>query len=303
VAKMFPGSLPTWKIIGLGACFLGLGLSSCPFQTPFWFLDPPALMPVLDEFGNTIADKVWVEFGRIMNHKCVDYFRVVYTKSDKSGVTQVTSDRIDRNAYGTQITVVPCTLYTFRVVGYEEFHGTGRRFKMKSKEVNFTLDYTPKFIKKPTVMEKVASPNSRARNIRAIHPYTTTTPAPTTEPFLAITILWDLSYIDFPICLDRVEFQYLNIQWDESSFTETFDNPKNRMFFVVNNKKLPCDEEFSFTAKAFGVNGHHTNTTWDPPSCISTTPPPTTEGSTPPEFVRCHSGASFVFLALFCTDQ
>jgi hypothetical protein len=127
---------------------------------------------------------------------------------------------------------------------------------MKSKEVNFTLDYTPKFIKKPTVMEKVASPNSRARNIRAIHPYTSTTPAPTTEPFLAITILWDLSYIDFPICLDRVEFQYLNIQWDESSFTETFNNPKNRMFFVVNNKKLPCDEEFSFTAKAFGVNGN-----------------------------------------------
>ena len=127
---------------------------------------------------------------------------------------------------------------------------------MKSQEVNFTLDYTPKFIKKPTVMEKVASPNSRARNIRAIHPYTTTTPAPTTEPFLAITILWDLSYIDFPICLDRVEFQYLNIQWDESSFTETFNNPKNRMFFVVNNKKLPCDEEFSFTAKAFGVNGN-----------------------------------------------
>ena len=33
-----------------------------------------------------------------MNHKCVDYFRIVYTKSDKSGVTQVTSDRIDRNA-------------------------------------------------------------------------------------------------------------------------------------------------------------------------------------------------------------
>ena len=146
--------------------------------------------------------------------------------------------------------------FYIRIVGYEEFHGTGRRFKMKSQEVNFTLDYTPKFIKKPTVMEKVASPNSRARNIRAIHPYTSTTPAPTTEPFLAITILWDLSYIDFPICLDRVEFQYLNIQWDESSFTETFNNPKNRMFFVVNNKKLPCDEEFSFTAKAFGVNGN-----------------------------------------------
>lgn len=301
MASLVRGNYPTWKVFWLVACILGLGFSSCPFQTPFGFHDSPQLKPVLDEFGNTNPEKVWIDFGRIINRKCVDYFRVTYSKSDKSGVTQITSDRIDRNAYGTEVAVVPCTLYTFRVVGYEEFHGMGRQFKMESNEVNFTLDYTPQFLKKPIVMEKVASPNSRARNIRAIHPYTTTTPATTTEPFLVITIIWDLSYIDFPICLDRVEFQYLNIEWDESSFTKTFDNPKKRMFFVVNNKKLPCDEEFSFTAKAFGVNGLYTNTTWDPPSCISTTPPPTTEGSTPPEFVRCHSGASFVFLYLFCT--
>ena len=54
----FARSLSTWKVIGLGACLLALGMTSCPFQAPFYFLDPPALMPVLDEFGNTIPDKV-----------------------------------------------------------------------------------------------------------------------------------------------------------------------------------------------------------------------------------------------------
>ena len=32
---------------------------------------------------------------------------------------------------------------------------------------------------------------------------TTTTERTTTEPFLTIQIVWDLGYIDFPICLDR----------------------------------------------------------------------------------------------------
>ena len=90
------------------------------------------------------------------------------------------------------------------------------------------------------------------------------------------------------------------------------------MSFVVSNKQLPCNDEFVFVVKAYGVNGNiyfwkalalktinfnlgdHTNTTWYPPSCVSTTPEPTTEGSTPPEFERCHAGASFVFLHLFC---
>ena len=107
--------------------------------------------------------EVWIEFGRINNLKCVDYFRVTYIKSDKTGVTTVTSDPINRLEKGAQMTVVPCTLYTFRVAAYEEFHGTGRRFKMLSNEVNFTLDYTPKFIKNPIVWEKKASALSNAR--------------------------------------------------------------------------------------------------------------------------------------------
>ena len=55
-------------------------------------------------------------------------------------------------------------LYYLRVAAYEEFHGTGKRFKMMSSEVNFTLDYTPKFIKAPIVWEKKASPLSNVRH-------------------------------------------------------------------------------------------------------------------------------------------
>ena len=126
---------------------------------------------------------------------------------------------------------------------------------MLSNEVNFTLDYAPKFIKEPIVWEKVASPLSRSRKTRGIHPYSSTREPTTTEPFLVISTVWDLTYIDFPICLDRVEFEYLNKEWNEASFTEKFDSPKNRMSFIVTNKKLPCNEEFIFIAKVYGVNG------------------------------------------------
>ena len=84
---------------------------------------------------------------------------------------------------------------------------------------------------------------------------TTTTERTTTEPFLTIQTVWDLTYIDFPICLDRVEFEYLNLEWQEAQFTEVFDDPQNRMSFVVSNKQLPCNDEFVFVVKAYGVNG------------------------------------------------
>ncbi len=36
----------------------GLCLTSCPFQSPLHFKDDPVIQPVLDEFGNTMADQV-----------------------------------------------------------------------------------------------------------------------------------------------------------------------------------------------------------------------------------------------------
>ena len=58
----------------------------------------------------------------------------------------------------------------------------------------------------------------------------------------------------------RVEFEYLNLEWQEAPFTEVFDDPKDRMSFIISNKQLPCNDEFIFVAKAYGVNGkiaHH----------------------------------------------
>ena len=69
--------------------------------------------------------------------------------------------------------MVPCTQYKFKVAAYEFFHGTGKIFPVWSKEVGivssragwkklflfsqveFVLDYTPKFIVPPIVYEKV----------------------------------------------------------------------------------------------------------------------------------------------------
>ena len=53
----------------------------------------------------------------------------------------------------------------------------------------------------------------------------------------------------------RVEFEYLNMEWQEAPFTEVFDDPKDRMSFIISNKQLPCNDEFIFVAKAYGVNG------------------------------------------------
>ena len=59
-----------------------------------------------------------------------------------------------------------------------------------------------------------------------------------------------------------MDFEYLNIEWQESLFTEVFDDPKDRMSFIISNKQLPCNDEFVFVAKAYGVNGkHHLMTT------------------------------------------
>ena len=53
--------------------------------------------------------------------------------------------------------------------------------------------------------------NYIVRDKRGIYPYTTTSTTPTTEPYIVITVSWDLSLIDFPICLAKVVFTYYNI--------------------------------------------------------------------------------------------
>ena len=74
--------------------------------------------------------------------------------------------------------------------------------------------------------------------------------------FLAIWFVFVGYNVD---CFLRVEFEYLNLEWQEALFTETFDDPQSRMSFVVSNKQLPCNDEYIFVAKAYGVNGKKNN--------------------------------------------
>ena len=50
---------------------LGLSLSSCPFQSPFYFMDSPLLESVLDEFGNIIPDQVGLQQRCSFPSECV----------------------------------------------------------------------------------------------------------------------------------------------------------------------------------------------------------------------------------------
>ena len=62
------------------------------------------------------------------------------------------------------------------------------------------------------------------------------------------------------------------MEWNEAPFTEVFDDPKDRMSFIISNKQLPCNDEFVFVAKAYGVNGkHNLLTTADLTSCVQVT--------------------------------
>ena len=49
----------------------------------------------------------------------------------------------------------------------------------------------------------------------------------------------------------------MHLEWQEALYTEVFDDPQNRMSFVVSNKQLPCNDEFVFVVKAYGVNGNY----------------------------------------------
>ena len=69
-----------------------------------------------------------------------------------------------------------------------------------------------------------------------------------------------------------------------------YNETTGREGFVVHNKQLPCDDEFAFMVKVvvdhhpvssststphsqvYGVSGKYSNTSWNPPSCVSTTP-------------------------------
>ena len=71
----------------------------CQFQTPFYFVERPSVVTVVDSSGQMVADRsmsipnifcvtnyfvmlyrVRVSWGRVQNFKCVDYFQVLSTR-------------------------------------------------------------------------------------------------------------------------------------------------------------------------------------------------------------------------------
>jgi len=283
--------------------FIPLAWSGCPFQNPFWFLDTPTVVTVVDSDGNMVADRVRVSWGRVENFKCVDYFQIEYFEpNDKPGTFGV-SERIARHNNSFDIDVKPCRDYLFIVVASEDWKGMRVDYRQGSSAVSFRVDYAPKFINPPVVIEKrvrQSKPGSgwngrrkreEEREKRNLYrPFkwkkpttTTTTTTTTTEPPYQLWVSWRQSDIDWPTCLDYFEFDYYDNVYNESIWKKTLKGPfDKKMEFEVINIQVPCDEDFTFITRVYGMTGEFQNDVWTPPSCIITTPEPTTTTPIPP---------------------
>jgi len=136
--------------------------AGCPFQNPFWFLDRPTVVTVVDSQGKMVPDRVRVSWGRLENFKCVDYFQIeYYEKDDRAGTVQM-SDRINRHRSSHDIDIKPCIDYLFKVIASEDWNGMREDFKMASDVITFRVDYAPRFKRPPKVIErKIRVPKAR----------------------------------------------------------------------------------------------------------------------------------------------
>merc|ERR550517_1748822 len=115
---------------------------------------------------------------------------------------------------------------------------------------------------------------------------TTTEPPP--EP-VNIRISWRLNQIDYPTCLDYFVVDYYDITYNESTYsrslTSLFLSLSHRTLgrpfgptlqMDIGSDSVPCDSEFRYILRVFGLTGATTTVPWTPPSCIFTTQAPTT---------------------------
>jgi len=136
--------------------------AGCPFQNPFWFLDRPTVVTVVDSQGKMVPDRVRVSWGRLENFKCVDYFQIEYYEKDDRAGTVKMSDRINRHRSSHDIDIKPCIDYLFKVIASEDWNGMREDFKMASDVITFRVDYAPRFKKPPKVIErKIRVPKAR----------------------------------------------------------------------------------------------------------------------------------------------
>ncbi|TRY69072.1 hypothetical protein TCAL_15078 [Tigriopus californicus] len=270
--------------------------SGCPFQNPFWFAEKPMVVPVLDEQNSVVPNKIRLMWGRMENFKCVDYFQVEYFQRQNPGGTVQMTSRINRHRRSVEIDVIPCTEYFFKVIASEDWKGMREDFKMFSEVVGYKLEYTPKFITPPTVTERrkgeMTELDRRAQRRRerqrvqqqyhsrygepmpaddALAPQFTEAP----EEF-TIKVSWKLSDIDYPECLSHFVIDYYDTLYNETGFSRTIGRP-----FQQPNVIVPCELDYEFYLRVFGLTNDHTLSYWTPPSCIVTTPAPTSTTELP----------------------
>jgi len=295
--------------------------AGCPFQNPFFFVDRPSVVTVVDSEGQMVADRVRVSWGRLENFKCVDYFQIEYYEKDDMAGTVKMSGRINRHRRSHDIDIKPCTDYHFKVIASEDWNGMREDFKMASDTITFRVDYAPRFKRAPKVIErKIRMPRTRRPGRRSRREVTeptvwfpedlaqganltlesnerqkrwalfeevgqvpTSPPPPEPDVPYNILVQWKLNDLDWPTCLDYFEFDYYDIVYNESAFMKTFSRPfpSEHMEFELKSTEVPCSVDFTFITRVFGKTGDFSLSTWTPPSCIMTTPEPTTTTPAP----------------------
>ena len=93
-----------------------------------------------------------------------------------------------------------------------------------------------------------------------------------------------MSDIDWPMCVEKVEFLYVNLANNVVKFNKEFKLPfdKKMYEFDLDDKLIPCNDNFDYVTKVYGKNGNSSMSHWTPPSCKKTTPAPTTTTTAAP---------------------
>ena len=88
----------------------------CQFQNPFYFIDRPSVVTVVDSSGQMVADRVRVTWDRVQNFKCVDYYQIEYWNEEEPTESFAISEKINRHRSSHDITIKPCRNYLFKVL-------------------------------------------------------------------------------------------------------------------------------------------------------------------------------------------
>ena len=88
--------------------------------------------------------------------------------------------------------------------------------------------------------------------------------------------------IDWPSCINYIEFDYYDTVYNESVYMETLRSPLDEIInFQIVNQNAPCDGDFAHFTRVYGATGDFSKGLWTPPSCLTTTSTSTTpSGST-----------------------